>query len=219
MAIAREGYVFIAAASVVALVGFAVAAVAGSWVVWLVSYIAVVFALAFAFFFRDPEREGERGAHLILAPADGKIVQITEVEEPTYLHGPARRISIFLSLFDVHVQRSPATGVVEYRRHQPGKFLAAWAEQASLENEQTSIGIDAGEYRLMVRQIAGLVAQRIVTYVDEGARVHQGDRIGLIRFGSRVDTFIPLDAEVRVKTGDRAYAGRTVLAELPRSEP
>ena len=219
MAIAREGYVFIAAASVVALVGFALAAIVGSWVVWLASYIAVVFALAFAFFFRDPERRGERGAHLILAPADGKVVQITEVEEPTYLHGPARRVSIFLSLFDVHVQRSPATGVVEYRRHQPGKFLTAWQERASLENEQTSIGINAGNYRLMVRQIAGLVAQRIVTYVDEGARVEQGDRIGLIRFGSRVDTFIPLEAVVRVKPGDRVYAGRTVLAELPGSEP
>src|SRR5690606_12432417 len=93
MAIAREGYVFIAAASVIALVGFVVAAVVGSWVVWLASYIAVVLALAFAFFFRDPERRGERGAHLILAPADGKVVQITEVEEPNYLRGPARRIS------------------------------------------------------------------------------------------------------------------------------
>jgi len=219
MAIAREGYVFIAAASVIALVGFVVAAVVGSWVVWLASYIAVVLALAFAFFFRDPERRGERGAHLILAPADGKVVQITEVEEPNYLRGPARRISIFLSLFDVHVQRSPAAGVVEFRRHQPGKFLAAWAERASLENEQTSIGINAGHYRLMVKQIAGIVAQRIVTYVDEGTRVEQGDRIGLIRFGSRVDTFIPLDAEVRVKPGDRVYAGRTVLAELPGSGP
>jgi phosphatidylserine decarboxylase len=219
MAIAREGYVFVAAASTLALAGFVIAAVSGSWIVWLASYLAVVLALAFAFFFRDPERVGERGAHLILAPADGRIVQIAEVQEPAYIGGPATRVSIFLSLFDVHVQRAPAAGVVEYRDYKPGRFLAAWQERASLENEQSSIGINTGEHKLLVRQIAGLVAQRIVTYVEEGARVEQGERIGLIRFGSRVDTFLPPGAELRVKAGDRASAGQTVLAELPRGTP
>ncbi|MBI4410244.1 MAG: phosphatidylserine decarboxylase family protein [Gemmatimonadetes bacterium] len=219
MTIAREGYVFIAAATALALAGFALAAVLGNWLLWLAAYGFVVLALFLAFFFRDPQRWGERGENLILAPADGRVVQIAQVEEPVYLKGPARRVSIFLSLFDVHVQRSPVSGVVEYRDYRPGKRMAAWKERASLENEQASIGINAGSFRVLVRQIAGLVAQRIVTDVQRGDTLRQGERIGLIRFGSRVDAFVPPSARLRVKPGDRVYSGQTVLGELPEGAP
>ncbi|MBI4544613.1 MAG: phosphatidylserine decarboxylase family protein, partial [Gemmatimonadetes bacterium] len=218
MSIAREGYAFIAAGTALALTAFVLAALAGSWSLWLAAYGMVVLTIFLTFFFRDPAREGERGEHLILAPADGRIVQIIDVHEPAYLGGAARRISIFLSLFDVHVQRAPVSGMVGYRHYQPGRYLAAWRERASTENEQSSVGIDNGRFKVLVRQIAGLVAQRIVTDVRRGDDVVQGQRIGLIRFGSRVDLYLPLTARLRVRAGDRARAGQTVLAELPPRE-
>lgn len=219
MAFAREGYFFIAVATVLALTGFVIAAILGSWTAWLSAYLLVILAIFIAFFFRDPERQGERGEHLIVAPADGRVVQITSGQEPTYVRGPATRISIFLSLFNVHVQRAPVSGMVEYRHHMPGRFRAAWEERASFENEQSSTGIWTGDSRILVRQIAGLVAQRIETYVEEGDTVEQGDRIGIIRFGSRVDTFVPRATRLRVRVGDRVYGGRSVLGEMPEGVP
>jgi len=123
-------------------------------------------------------------------------------------------VSTFLSLFDVHVQRAPVGGVVEYRTYRPGRFHPAWQARAGRENEQASIGIDAGGYRVLVRQIAGAVARRIVTYVEPGERIGQGDRIGMIRFGSRVEIYLPAGTRLRIRPGDRVYAGRTVLGEL-----
>lgn len=217
MAFAREGYLFIAVATILALTGFVVAAILGSWIAWAGAYLFVILAIFIAFFFRDPERRGERGEHLIVAPADGRVIQITDGQEPTYIRGPATRVSIFLSLFNVHVQRSPVSGTVEYRNYVPGRFHAAWEQRASLENERSSTGIQASGWRILVRQIAGLIAQRIETYVSEGDTVEQGERIGIIRFGSRVDTFVPPGTRLRVRVGDRVYGGRTVLGELPEA--
>jgi phosphatidylserine decarboxylase len=213
---AREGLTFIWIAALIAVGGYALALNRRSWPLWLLAVILTVLAIWVAYFFRDPERVGERGPRLVVAPADGKIVQITEVEEPAYLKSPALRISIFMNVFNVHVNRYPVDGTVGYVHYNKGKFINAAAEKASLENEQSSVGIqaDVGD-RILVRQIAGLIARRIVTYSKPGESVQQGDRMGIIRFGSRVDVFVPVGSKSLVKEGQMTTAGVTVLGELP----
>jgi phosphatidylserine decarboxylase len=213
---AREGLIFIVIAALIAAGGYALALNRRSWPLWLLAFVLTLLALWVAYFFRDPERLGARGKQLVISPADGKVVQIAEVDEPEFVQGKARRISIFMNVFNVHVNRYPVSGTVKYVHYNKGEFINAAADKASLENEQSSVGIesDAG-YRILVRQIAGLIARRIVTYSKVGEVVTQGDRMGIIRFGSRVDVFLPLDATISVKVGQLTYAGVTVLAELP----
>src|SRR5207237_10377761 len=134
------------------------------------------------------------GEHSDIAPADGKVGQVTEVDESAFLKEKAIRISIFMNVFNVHVNRYPVSGVVRYVQYNPGKFMNAAAEKASLENEQSSVGIETGSNRVLVRQIAGLIARRIVTYSTNGADVQRGDRMGIVRFGSRVDVVRPASA-------------------------
>jgi len=212
---AREGLPFIAIGAVLALVATWWAFRRGAWPFWLLAVVMIVVAVWVAYFFRDPERSGERGDRVVISPADGKVVLITEVDEPAFIHGRAMRVSIFMNVFSVHVNRYPISGTVKYVQYNPGKFLNAAVEKSSLENEQRSVGIESGPYRILVRQIAGLIARRIVTYSREGERVEQGERMGLIRFGSRVDVFMPTDATIRVKVGELAIAGSTPVAELP----
>lgn len=215
MSFAREGLVFIAVAVLVAAAAHALAYSRRSWALWLLAFALTLVALWVAYFFRDPERTGERGPSLVIAPADGRVVMITEVDEPAFLHGRARRISIFMNVFNVHVNRYPISGTVRFLHYNPGKFLNAATEKSSLENEQMSVGLESGTVRVLVRQIAGLVARRIVNYSRDGERVEQGERMGIIRFGSRVDVFLPPSATVKVNVGDRTVAGATVIAELP----
>lgn len=215
MNFAREGYGFMAAAAVIAVIGFATAWMMRSYSLWLVAFVLAIIALWVAYFFRDPERTGKRGDRVVVCPADGKVVQITQVDEPAFLHGQAVRVSIFMNVFDVHVNRYPVSGRVAYLHYNPGKFLNAAAEKSSLENEQSTTGIETDSRKVMVRQIAGLIARRIVTYPQLGDTVQQGDRLGIIRFGSRVDVFLPVGTTVDVKLGERVVAGTTVLAELP----
>jgi len=212
---AREGYPFIGIATVLAVAAFALALARRSWSLWLLAVVITILALWVAYFFRDPERAGERGSSIVVAPADGKLIMITEVDEPAFIGGKATRLSIFMNVFNVHVNRYPVDGTVEYVHYNPGKFLNAAAEKSSIENEQSSVGIDTGAHRVLVRQIAGLIARRIVTYSQKGQQVRQGDRMGLIRFGSRVDVFLPTEARLRVQLGTLTTAGTTVLAELP----
>ena len=214
MTFAREGFLFILIAALIAAGTFAVALNRRSWPLWLAALMLTVVAIWVAYFFRDPERTGERGERVVIAPADGKVVQVSEVDEPAFLHERALRVSIFMNVFNVHVNRYPVTGTVRYVHRNPGKFLNAATEKSSLENEQTSVGIESGSNRVLVRQIAGLIARRIVTYSKEGEHVQQGERMGIIRFGSRVDVFLPVTTAVRVRVGDVTYAGVTVIAEL-----
>lgn len=215
MSFAREGLIFIAIAALVAAGTYALALNRRSWPLWLLAFLLTVIALWVAYFFRDPERTGARGDQFVIAPADGKVVLDTIVEEPAFMGGPSRRISIFMNVFNVHVNRYPVSGTVKYLHYNPGKFLNAAAEKSSLENEQMSVGIDTPRGRVLVRQIAGLIARRIVTYSRQGEHVDQGQRMGLIRFGSRVDVFLPVNATVRVKIGDLTVAGTSVIAEMP----
>ena len=214
MSFAREGLVFIGAGIVLAAAALTAAVFWRSWPLWLLAFVLVIVALWVAYFFRDPERTGERGGGLVIAPADGRVVMISEVDEPAFLHGKALRISIFMNVFNVHVNRYPVSGVVRFVHYNPGKFLNAATDKSSLENEQMSVGLESGSVRILVRQIAGLVARRIVTYSREGEHVEQGDRMGIIRFGSRVDVFLPTTAKILVHTGDLTTAGTTIVARL-----
>lgn len=215
MNFAREGYPFIGIATVLAVATFALALARRSWAIWLLAIVLTVLALWVAYFFRDPERTGVRGKEIVVAPADGKLIMITEIDEPNFVGGRAKRLSIFMNVFNVHVNRYPVDGSVRYVHYNKGKFLNAAAEKSSLENEQSSVGIESGPHKILVRQIAGLVARRIVTYSRLGQEVKQGDRMGIIRFGSRVDVFLPTDARIRVELGTLTTAGVTVLAEFP----
>jgi len=210
---APEGWPFIIPGWALVFLGAWVAQ--GSPWLWVPEVALVLLAVWLMVFFRDPVRMGPRGEQFVIAPADGKVVDIAVVEEPTYLAAQATRISIFMSVFDVHVNRYPATGAVELVRYHRGKFLHAASDKASLDNEQSSVGLRSVGGPVLVRQIAGLIARRIVTDGKPGDRVHQGERLGMIRFGSRVDVFLPLAARaaVRVAVGERVRAGATLLAE------
>lgn len=215
MRFAREGLPFMWAAGIIAL---SVGAAAFRWpkpLLVAAAVVSVLLAVWVAYFFRDPERHGERGPGLVIAPADGKVVQVMEVDEPAFMHGRAIRIAIFMNVFSVHVNRYPVSGRVTYTHYNPGKFLNAAVDKASLENEQSSVGIESGAHRVLVRQIAGLVARRIVTYSRPGDQADQGERFGIIRFGSRVDVYLPVGSTPRVRVGEHTSAGTTVIAELP----
>jgi phosphatidylserine decarboxylase len=205
--IAREGRPFIAIALLLT------AAAAFLW--WPAAIILAILAVWVAAFFRDPIRPGLRGDRFVVAAAEGHVVHVIETDEPMYVKERSVRISIFLSVFDVHVNRYPVEGTVELVHYNKGKFLHAADEKASLDNEQSSVGMRGPHGRVLVRQIAGLIARRIVTDSKPGDRVAQGARLGLIRFGSRTDVFLPLSARpaVKVKPGDRVLVGGTVLAE------
>ncbi len=214
MNIAREGLVFVAIAAALTAGAFWIALSRRSWGLWLLAFVLLVLALWVVYFFRDPERTGPRGDSLVISPADGRVVMITEVDEPNYMNSRAIRVSIFMNVFNVHVNRYPVSGEIEYLHYNPGKFLNAASEKSSLENEQMSVGIESGGRKILVRQIAGLVARRIANYSKVGADASQGERMGIIRFGSRVDVFLPVNSRVVARLGDKPKAGSTVLAEL-----
>ncbi|HEX9293631.1 MAG TPA: phosphatidylserine decarboxylase family protein [Gemmatimonadales bacterium] len=207
MRIAREGWPFIAIAWLVTL--------AAAFLWWPAAIVLGILAVWVVAFFRDPIRRGLRGDRFVVAAAEGHVVHVIETDEPMYVKERSVRISIFLSVFDVHVNRYPVDGTVELVHYNKGKFLHAADEKASLDNEQSSIGMRGPHGRVLVRQIAGLIARRIVTDSKPGDRVAQGARLGLIRFGSRTDVFLPLSARpaIKVKPGDRVRVGGTVLAE------
>jgi len=214
---AHEGWPFIGIGIGLVVVAFIAAVHFRSWPLWLVAILVTVLALWCAYFFRDPERTGPRGPNIVVAPADGKVLMITNVDEPRFIKGQATRISIFMNVFNVHVNRYPVDGRVDFVWYNKGKFFNAAAEKSSLENEQMSVGVTTPSgVRVLTRQIAGLIARRIVTYSKVGDEAHQGDRFGIIRFGSRVDVFIPTTSVVKVKLGDITAAGTTVVAEFSR---
>jgi len=168
--------------------------------------------ISLLFLFRDPERTGPSAPNLVLSPADGRVLSVEEIEERDFVQGPARRVSIFLSLFDVHVNRSPVSGVVQLVRHRPGRFHQAFRPLASQENERNLLGIQDGEDRVLLKQIAGILARRVVCRACPGDHLTAGQRFGLIKFGSRVEVFLPPHYAVCVRKDDRVIAGVTVIA-------
>jgi phosphatidylserine decarboxylase len=166
-------------------------------------------------FFRNPERHAPQGEKLVVAPADGRVVFAGEVREDRYLDAGAVKVSIFMSVFNVHVNRAPADGRVTDIRYNPGKFFSANLDKASLDNEQNAVVMETGGGRLAFVQIAGIIARRIVCWVKPGDSLERGQRVGLIMFGSRLDTYLPPGSSLKVKPGDRTKAGETVIGVLP----
>ena len=179
-----------------------------------IGYVALALSLFVLFFFRDPERTIPEGKGVIVSPADGKVIVIKDIYEPDYLKQDVKQISIFLSVFNVHVNRTPIGGTVEMVKYNPGKFLVASVDKASLDNEQTGMVISDGKNKVLVKQIAGLIARRIVCYAKTGDTVKAGERYGLIRFGSRVDLFLPKNTDLMVKVGDRIKGARDVIGVI-----
>ncbi len=166
-------------------------------------------------FFRNPVFTVSKNAKHVIAPADGKVVVIEEAEEPEYFKGKRKQISIFMSPFNVHVNRMPVEGSISYYKYHPGKYLVAWHPKSSTENERTTVVAKMGNgTEVLFRQIAGALARRIKCYVQQGQKLEQGQEFGFIKFGSRVDIFLPLDAKVTVNIDDVTKGGKTVIAEL-----
>lgn len=182
---------------------------------WILGSAAVIFWGLIIYFFRVPKFIAPTGDNLVVAPAEGKVVVIEKTDEPEYLKEDRIQISIFMSPLNVHVNRSPVDGKISYYRYHPGKYLVAWHPKSSTENERTSIAYKSSKgVEVLMRQIAGAVARRIRFYKNEGDDVTATDEVGFIRFGSRVDVFLPLDAEIKVNIGDKTTGGETILATL-----
>jgi phosphatidylserine decarboxylase len=209
--IAREGWPFLGIALVISLLILFLAGWAWSLPFWL----ATLFVLQF---FRDPARDVPDEPRAVVSPADGRIVMVGRAQDP-YLKREALKISVFMNVFNVHSNRAPVDGAVKERWYHPGAFFNAALDKASLENERNALWLrTAGGADVTCVQIAGLIARRILCYVDAGAQLVRGQRFGFIRFGSRVDVYLPLDAEPKAAIGDKVYAAETVLAWLTASK-
>jgi len=208
MKFAREGFPLILSAAILALAAFA-----ASW--FLIGIVLSLLAFAIAGFFRDPERVIPEGEGLIVAPADGKIVSVAGVEGDARFAAAATRVSIFLSPLDVHINRMPVAGRIAEVEYRPGKFLAAYKEEASRQNEQNALGIvDALGRKVAVVQIAGVLARRIVCRVKPGDNRARGERFGLIMFGSRTDLYLPAGCRVESVEGQRVKGGETIIGRF-----
>jgi len=182
------------------------------WVIYILSFLLFVTVVQF---FRNPRFAISTHDTHVLCPADGKVVVIEEVEETEFLKDKRIQVSVFMSPVNVHVNRNPISGVVKYFKYHPGKYLVAWHPKSSTENERTTVVTENSTgTQVLFRQIAGALARRIVWYVKEGEEVQQGEQFGFIKFGSRVDIFLPLGTDIKVGLGDKVKGGRTVLAEL-----
>lgn len=216
----REGYRLLSILAGLALLftlgylGFREGGGAAAVIFRFTSILLWLLAAFIVFFFRDPEREIPTGLGLLVSPADGTVIGIDEIDEPDFVQARTKRVIIFLSPFNVHVNRVPEDGEVRYFRHQPGRFLVASEPAASTENEQSIIGLQTPEGKIVFKQIAGILARRIVCQIREGHRVRRGERFGIIKFGSRMEVFMPLNAEIKVRLREKVRAGESILGEI-----
>jgi phosphatidylserine decarboxylase len=189
------------------------------WLRYILIAVALFISIFSLNFFRDPDRtiktDGRPLDKLVVCPADGEVVVVEDVQEPEFLHGPATQISIFMSPLNVHVNRAPITGIVEFFRYVKGEFLVAHDSNATHRNERAMIGLSANGHKILFSQVAGYIARRIVCPVKVGDTLRAGERFGMIKFGSRVDIYVPLGAKILTKKGDLVVAGETILAEFP----
>jgi|TARA_B110000037_G_scaffold18519_1_gene19244 phosphatidylserine decarboxylase len=185
------------------------------WIAKLIQFSLVVILVLILQFFRNPKRHTQQNESQVIAPVDGKVVVIEEVEETEYFKGKRLQVSIFMSPINVHVTRYPISGAVLFSKYHPGKYLVAWHPKASTDNERTTIVVENKTYgKVLYRQIAGALARRIVNYAKEGQTVEQGSDAGFIKFGSRVDLFLPLDTNIKVKLNQKVKGGECVIAEV-----
>jgi phosphatidylserine decarboxylase len=179
-----------------------------------ISIFPLLITLFMVFFFRDPERKIPEGENIFVSPADGKVILIKDVYEKDYLKTDSKEISIFMSLFNVHINRSPYNGKVSFIKHSSGKFLVAHKDAASIENENVVMVLEGRNGKIVVRQVAGFLARRIVSKVIVGDELRRGERYGMIKFGSRLDVYLPKDVKIKVKVGDKVKAGETILGQM-----
>ncbi len=205
--IAKEGWPYLALVGVVTLLAHYLGGIAWSWPLWIIFFFVLQF-------FRDPQRIAALGRDLVLSPADGRIVVVEKTNDP-YAGREALKISVFMNVFNVHSNRSAVNGLVKEIQYFPGKFVNADLDKASTENERNAVVIDANGQTVTLVQVAGLIARRILCYIHVGDRLKAGERYGFIRFGSRVDVYLPLTAEPLVSVGDKVFATNTALARLP----
>lgn len=207
MKIAKEGLIFIVPALALCVIFLTVS-------LWLPFVVLLIITFSFCYFFRDPKRSIPKNKNMLLAPADGKIVKIQTDESHPFFPSPVNVISIFLSLFDVHITRAPLTGTVREIEYKPGQFFPAYKEEASSRNESNSLFINSERLNILVKQIAGVAARRIKCFVKRNERIKRGQKMGLIYFGSRVDLFLPQDIQLRVSLNQKVKAGLTEIAEI-----
>jgi len=185
-----------------------------NWITTTVLVLSLVFYVLIIQFFRNPSRFTPIDENHVIAPADGKVVVIEDVEEPEFFKGKRKQLSIFMSPLNVHVNRYPIAGKVVYQKYYPGKYLVAWHPKSSTENERTSVVVENAKTQILFRQIAGALARRIVCYAKEGDSAKQGAEYGFIKFGSRIDLYLPVDCKVNVNLGQKTKGGETILAYL-----
>ncbi|WP_177503170.1 phosphatidylserine decarboxylase family protein [Anaerosinus sp.] len=203
----KEGYIFIAIALLLAvLVGYFIDPL---WTVF-----PIVLAAFFTFFFRNPQRQIPTDKNLIVSPADGKVMGIVEVDENDFVNERCNKVIIFLSVFDVHINRSPMNGEIKFQQYTCGRFIPAYKDSVGFENERHTIGIENGNMRIIVTQIAGILARRIVSWVTLGNVLEKGERYGLIKFGSCTELVMPKNVEICVKKGDKVVGGETVIGRI-----
>jgi phosphatidylserine decarboxylase len=217
MNIHREGYkIILVTLLILAGINITIMSLLGDehLVAKIILAVSLVFFILILQFFRNPARNTVINENHVIAPADGTVVVIEEVEEPEYFKDKRRQVSIFMSPVNVHVNRNPISGIVKYAKYHPGKYLVAWHPKSSTENERTTVVIAGSRAEVLFRQIAGALAKRIVYYVKEGDPVKQGGEMGFIKFGSRIDIYLPLTATVNVTLQQKTKGGETVVATL-----
>lgn len=215
MRISREGYkTIILSTAIVLFISLVCFSLIPAWVATIITVVLLVHWGLVVWFFRVPNRPQLNDESLVYAPADGKIVVIEEIEETEYLNQKVKQVSVFMSITNVHVNWFPVAGEVEYFKHHHGSFLVAWHPKSSEENERTTTVVNTGKHKILFRQIAGYVARRIVSYVEVGKRVEQNEKCGFIKFGSRVDVMLPLDAEILVNLEQKVTGSLTPIARL-----
>jgi len=207
----KEGLVFVIPALSISLGLFIVFVLSQNMLGLAGTLIFLILSTFFLFFFRDPERKVPKDGNLILAPADGKVILIKPFGNLEFVGGEGTLVSVFMSLFNVHVNRTPVSGEVKYFRYNPGKFFPAFRDKASLENEQTELGLENEHGKVVLKQIAGILARRIVCKLKHGDLVKAGDRFGMIKFGSRLDLFLPQNVHIEVKLNQKVKAGETII--------
>lgn len=209
MFIVKDGYIYCGVCAVLTVL---------AWFfigpVWAV--VPFVLGVYFAYFFRDEIRPCAYDPNTLYSPADGTVMSVEEIDDEEYLYAPAKKVVIFLSVFNVHVNRSPIDGEIKYQQYKMGRFIPAFDKNASFENERFAIGMDNGRFKVLVVQVAGLLARRIVSWVNLGHAMQQGERYGMIKFGSSTELIVPRDCEILVQKGDKVVGGITVVGRMPK---
>lgn len=217
--IAKEGFTTIIVVFSFSIVVGIFVSYGPGWLGAIVYPLLILLCGLILYFFRDPDRFPPEDPNLIISPADGKVVLIQDVEENEYVKGPVTQISIFLSPLNVHINRNPVSGALEYLKYYPGKYLMAWEDNASEMNERAHFGVyhESGT-KILYKQITGFMARRIVYHVEEGDNLKGGERFGIMKFGSRMDLLLPGNCDIKVKKGDFTVAGESIIAEINQGD-